>query len=106
MTRVTTITLVALLLITPVQAQPVPHPKGQGQCSFDYVQRGAYCTPNNDKTRAAIPKVGQCPSGWAQSGSAVRGCADQELLVDGRVSNVTSTCEVCTRADTVREETS
>ena len=40
MTRVTTITFVALLLITPVQAQPVPYPKGQGQCNSDYVQSG------------------------------------------------------------------
>ncbi len=70
LTRVTMIIFVALLLIMPAQAQPLPYPKGSGQCASDYVQSGSYCTPKNDRARAAIPKVGACPSGWAQSGSA------------------------------------
>jgi hypothetical protein len=63
------ITALLLLLITPVQAPPLSYPKGAGQCASDYVQSGN-CTPKNDRARAAIPKVGACPSGWAQSGSA------------------------------------
>jgi hypothetical protein len=70
LTRVTMIIFVALLLIMPAQAQPLPYPKGSGQCASDYVQSGSYCTPKNDRASAAIPKVGACPSGWAQSGSA------------------------------------
>ena len=68
MTLVTMIIFVALLLIMPAQAQPLPYPKGSGQCASE--QSGSYCTPKNDRARAAIPKVGACPSGWAQSGSA------------------------------------
>jgi hypothetical protein len=68
MTRVTMIIFVALLLIMPAQAQPLPYPSGQ--CASDYVQSGSDCTPKNDRASAAIPKVGACPSGWAQSGSA------------------------------------
>ena len=49
MTLVTMIIFVALLLIMPAQAQPLPYPKGSGQCASDYVQSG---------------------SDWAQSGSA------------------------------------
>jgi hypothetical protein len=92
--------LLLLLLITPAQAQPLPYPKGSGQCASDYVRSGSYCTPKNDRARAAIPKVGACPSGWAQSGSVVRGCADQELPMRVRV-------QISQYTDrTVREETS
>jgi Transposase, Mutator family len=70
MTRVTMIILVALLLIMPAQAQPLPYPKGSGQCASDYVQSGSTAHRRMNRAIAAIPKVGACPSGWAQSGSA------------------------------------
>ena len=43
MTLVTMIIFVALLLIMPAQAQPLPYPKGSGQCASDYVQSGSDC---------------------------------------------------------------
>ena len=65
-----TITALALLaLITSAIAQPLPQPK-VGQCPSGYMQSGNYCAPMNDKSKPAVPKVGQCPSGWMQSGGA------------------------------------
>jgi hypothetical protein len=50
-------------------AQPVPQPK-VGQCPSGYRESGGHCAPMTDKSRAAIPKQGQCPSNWTQSGGA------------------------------------
>ena len=69
-TRVTMIIFVALLLIMPAQAQPLPYPKGSGQCARDYVQSGSYCTAKNDRARAAIPKW----RGGGQAASATLSC--------------------------------
>jgi hypothetical protein len=59
-TIATTIAIAALALAGPALAQPLPHPK-TGQCSGGYVQSGSYCVPKTDRSRPAIPKVGQCP---------------------------------------------
>ena len=59
--------LLIVVALTPALAlaQPLPQPK-VGQCPSGYRESGGYCAPTSD--RAAIPKRGQCPSGWAQSG--------------------------------------
>lgn len=63
--------LAALLLsafASHALAQPMPVPK-QGQCPSGYRESGGYCAPMTDSAPNAIPKSGQCPSGWRQSGS-------------------------------------
>jgi hypothetical protein len=63
--------LVLVLLSTAAAvAEPLPYPKGTAQCSSDYVHSGNYCVPKNDRARAAVPKVGSCPSGWSSSGGS------------------------------------
>ena len=47
--------------------QPLPQPK-VGQCPSGYRESGGYCAPTSDRAPAAVPKVGQCPSGFVQSG--------------------------------------
>jgi hypothetical protein len=61
--------LVLLASITAASAQPLPQPK-VGQCPSGYAQSGGFCAPMRSNAPAAIPKgSGQCPSGWMQSGS-------------------------------------
>jgi hypothetical protein len=62
--------LIMLVLIGHVRAEPLPLPK-VGQCPSGYRESGGYCAPMNDRAPVAIPKVGACPSDWAQSGSAL-----------------------------------
>jgi hypothetical protein len=46
-----------------------PQPK-LGQCPSGYSQSGSFCAPMRRDAPSAIPKgQGQCPSGWMQSGS-------------------------------------
>jgi hypothetical protein len=55
-------------LVAPALAQSMPLPK-IGQCPSGYRESGGYCAPMNDRAQPAIPKRGQCPSGWAHSGA-------------------------------------
>jgi hypothetical protein len=64
-------TLVFVASITTVHAQPLPQPK-VGQCPSGYTQSGGYCAPMRRDAPAAVPMVGQCPSGWVQSGAYCR----------------------------------
>jgi hypothetical protein len=59
--------LVLMMCTTTALAQQ-PVPK-VGQCPSGYRESGGYCAPMSDKAPAAIIKQGQCPSGWMQSGS-------------------------------------
>lgn len=61
----------ALLLASLVtaQAEPMPYVKN-GQCSGGYIQSGNYCVPKSERSAPAIPKVGQCPSGYASRASS------------------------------------
>jgi hypothetical protein len=63
--------IVVIVLIGHVRAEPLPQPR-VGQCPSGYRESGGYCAPMNDKAPAAIPKVGQCPSGFVQSGNYCR----------------------------------
>jgi hypothetical protein len=45
----------------------LPIPK-QGQCPSGYRESGGYCVPLSTTAPNAVGKVGQCPSGWMQSG--------------------------------------
>jgi hypothetical protein len=61
--------VLALLLPAVASAQPLPQPK-VGQCPSGYRDSGGYCAPMNDRAPVAVPKgAGQCPSGFAQSGA-------------------------------------
>lgn len=62
------VALIVAVLTGHVRAEPLPVPK-TGQCPSGYRESGGYCAPMNDKAPAAIPKSGQCPSGWMQSGN-------------------------------------
>jgi hypothetical protein len=62
------IALITLTLLGVVRAEPMPQPK-VGQCPSGYRESGGYCAPTSDRAPAAVPKVGQCPSGWVQSGA-------------------------------------
>ena len=101
MTLVTMIIFVALLLIMPAQAQPLPYPKGSGQCASDYVQSGSDWI--SKELFAPVPRSeGSGRVLWAGHNLVllVRGCADQELPMTVRV-------RLSQHMDrTVREETS
>jgi hypothetical protein len=57
--------LTMLVLSTPALAQTaLPHVK-TGQCSGGYRESGGFCVPKSERSAPAVPKVGQCPSGWA-----------------------------------------
>jgi hypothetical protein len=61
--------LLLLGLIATAQAAPLPQSK-VGQCPSGYAQSGGFCAPMRSDAPAAIPKgPGQCPSGWMQSGA-------------------------------------
>jgi hypothetical protein len=63
------IILSLLMMTTAAPAQPLPMEK-RGQCPSGYAQSGSYCAPMAGERRQAVPKVGgQCPSGMFQSGS-------------------------------------
>jgi hypothetical protein len=49
-------------------AQPLPQPK-VGQCPSGYRESGGYGAPTSDRAPNAVPKRGQCPSGWTRSGA-------------------------------------
>jgi hypothetical protein len=68
MTRALIVMLV--LVSSAAAAEPLPYPKGTAPCAGDYVQSGNFCAPKSERARAAIPKTGQCPSGWSSSGGA------------------------------------
>jgi hypothetical protein len=60
--------IINTIAIYIVSAQPLPQPK-VGQCPSGYRESGGYCAPTSDKAPVAVPKVGQCPSGFVQSGA-------------------------------------
>jgi hypothetical protein len=65
------VVLLALLLLAPsdrAAAQPLPQPK-IGQCPSGYTQSGGFCAPMVGTDRNATPKTGQCPANWVQSGA-------------------------------------
>jgi hypothetical protein len=55
-------------LVLPAAAEPLPQPK-VGQCPSGYTESGGYCAPTSDRALAAVPKRGRCPSNWTQSGA-------------------------------------
>ena len=57
-----------LTTILLIAVTAYPLPKS-GQCPAGYYQSGSYCAPMTDDAKQAIPKIGQCPSGWRQSGN-------------------------------------
>ena len=61
-----TIPVFLLVNLVSALAEPLPQPK-IGQCPSGYRESGGYCVPMNDKAPAAMSKTGQCPSGWMQS---------------------------------------
>jgi hypothetical protein len=60
--------LATLVLAGAADAEPLPQPKS-GSARPDYRESGGCCAPTSDQALAAVPKVGQCPSGWGQSGA-------------------------------------
>jgi hypothetical protein len=60
-------------------AEPLPQPK-VGQCPSGYRESGGYCAPTSDRAPAAVPKRGQCPSNWMQSGAY---CVLKDPLLTG-----------------------
>jgi hypothetical protein len=60
--------IVVALTPTLALAQPLPQPK-VGQCPSGYRESGGYCAPTSERAPAAVPKRGQCPSNWVQSGN-------------------------------------
>jgi hypothetical protein len=62
------VAFLSAVLIGHLRAEPIPLPK-TGQCPSGYRESGGYCAPMNDKAPVAIPKTGQCPSGFMQSGN-------------------------------------
>jgi hypothetical protein len=62
------VALASLLALTATaQAGPQPVPK-VGQCPSGYASGSAYCTPVDRRAPIAVPKVGPCPSGYRDSG--------------------------------------
>jgi hypothetical protein len=68
--RITIATMITIAAATAALAEGLPYPKGAGQCSGSYVQSGSYCVPKSERSAPAVPKLGQCPAGWRQSGGA------------------------------------
>jgi len=62
--------LLIVVALTPALAlaQPLPQPK-VGQCPSGYRESGGYCAPTSERAPAAVPKRGQCPANWTQSGN-------------------------------------
>lgn len=58
------------ITVRHARAEALPYPKGHEQCAGSYVQSGDYCTPKSGNAAPAVPKRGQCPSGWFQSGGS------------------------------------
>lgn len=48
---------IMLVLIGHVRAEPIPVPK-TGQCPSGYRESGGCCAPTSDKAPVAIPKTG------------------------------------------------
>jgi hypothetical protein len=70
--------IINTIAIYIVSAQPPPPPK-VGQCPSGYRESGGYCAPTSDRAPDAVPKRGQCPSGWTQSGDTASRCGGAEL---------------------------
>jgi hypothetical protein len=63
------ILVILLASLALAHAAPLPQPK-VGQCPSGYAQSGGFCAPMRSDAPAAVPKgQGQCPSGWMQSGA-------------------------------------
>jgi hypothetical protein len=62
--------LLIVVALTPALAlaRPLPQPK-VGQCPSGYRESGGYCAPTSERAPAAVPKRGQCPANWTQSGN-------------------------------------
>jgi hypothetical protein len=54
--------IILLASVALAHAAPLPQPK-VGQCPSGYAQSGGFCNPMRSDAPAAIPKQGQCPSG-------------------------------------------
>ena len=66
MTRLTLALAFAALAAPALAQSAMPVPKERGaQCPSE---SGGYCAPMTDRAQPTVPKVGQCPSGWSQSG--------------------------------------
>src|SRR5262249_26432749 len=61
-------TALVALITTMAHAEPLPVPK-TGQCPSGYRESGGYCAPMTERAPVAIPKQGQCSSNWMQSGN-------------------------------------
>jgi hypothetical protein len=68
MTRIALAAAILAAFVLPALAQPLPLPK-TGQCPSGYRESGGYCAPTSDRAPPAIPKQGQCASNWVQSGN-------------------------------------
>jgi hypothetical protein len=62
------VALIMLTLVGVVRAEPMPLPK-VGQCPSGYASEASYCVPMRRDAPLAVPKTGQCPSGFMQSGN-------------------------------------
>ncbi len=58
----------AVLLLAAVFLLPTPQPK-VGQCPSGWRESGGYCAPTSERAPVAVPKRGQCPLNFAQSGA-------------------------------------
>jgi hypothetical protein len=67
MITIRTIAIAMVIAPAVAAAQPLPQPK-VGQCPSGYRESGGYCAPTSDRAPNAVPNVGQCQSGWTQSG--------------------------------------
>jgi hypothetical protein len=57
--------------LSPGMEVPLPQPK-VGQCPSGYRESGGYCAPTGERAPVAVPKTGKCPSGFVQSGAYCR----------------------------------
>jgi hypothetical protein len=64
MITIRTIAIAMAIALAVAAAQPLPQPK-VGQCPSGYRESGGYCAPTSDRAPAAVPKLPgkQCPSG-------------------------------------------
>ena len=67
MTRLTLALAFAALAAPALRAKR--HARAQGaRGAMSKSESGGYCAPMTDRAQPTVPKVGQCPSGWSQSG--------------------------------------
>jgi hypothetical protein len=64
--RMSFVATLAMLVLMPAAAASMPAVKS-AQCPPGYIVSGGYCTPMFRPAPAAVPKVGQCRSSYAQT---------------------------------------